>query len=285
MVILVAPKLCTAKDLINVYSSKFNIEFTGLELEYGDDVLDSSNSNIAHSFNHHSTIPNDKKMFPCEAFKYMKDKKLEPQSNFLLSHIDLDVIFGIGWLCGCFPLNNPKFIKMAGLIKEADTGALIEDPVLNRLLFFVNRLKKKCVINNSGVANISSLVLICLGKIRSTICKGYTKEEYPLIPTVNKLKQSNDFISVYGKKFNDFYKNGNKFIICKTHGLSVYGQEEYCTKHNINVSSILKEYFGNEAGGTNTAGGSPRKTKLNMVDFKEFILWFKNRVENGVSYE
>lgn len=280
MVIILSNNYSNTLKVINSYISNMGIEFVGLELEYGKNVITEKQKGISMVCNHHSQVEDKDKKYPCLAYKYIyKDNKRQRYNNFILSHFDLDVIFGIGWLSGIFP-DTKEFVEMSNTVQLADQGfPIMNDKKYHKIRYLVNIFKKNIIISPDGIANIKEIVLGLLVKIKDVIFGDISSKVEKKNTKVEKLNVSTKQINVYGKKYNDYYREGNNFIICKTSNLSVYVDPIFAEQKDIDISKVLQEYFGEEAGGTKTAGGAPRQMELSMGEFYKFIKWFKKYIK------
>lgn len=278
-----------AKDFAEKFFKTKKAHLCAIETEYGNNVLDENNSGISLSLNHHSNSF-EKSFQPSLAYKHptIQKKKFD---NFIISHIDVDTIFGVAWASGIFP-NNRKFIEVSNILSQIDIKGFhnVQVPlqykkIITCIFSIVSKYKKL----------INLTTKICTKEVKKAILKIkdlFYDDEYLEVKYL-KLKEglakyqitkhplSTEKISVYTKRYFDFLINKNDFIISYTRGISIFARDEKSVLKYFDkgLDEILVEYFGVNAGGSFTSAGTSRNEYITKETFYDFVNWFKEKIE------
>jgi hypothetical protein len=282
--------------------------WVAIETEYGGERLDDSHPNVALSLNHHGELQDEKA--PAEAYHLKLKRKYD---NFIISHIDIDTLFGILWTAGWLKKTNVT-LSLAALISIADKHGFhiaekhfkdYDRRIISRYLA-IGYLVNSWVINDDGLLkkDVSKEVHKLLLKIKDIILDGATKEQianYKLwFEKQNKSAKSylinivnlcNDNLLVYRAPFRltTAYNLGdvNGALILqyneqsKTITLSCIDDitaEKYFGKDG--VIEPLQIFFGDQAGGKKAIGGSPRDINLQPEMLNAFLEFLKREYFN-----
>lgn len=278
--------------------------WVAIETEYGKATLDESNPKVDLALNHHGDF--QIKDAPSMVYKNMPNQAYD---NFLVSHIDLDVLFGILWTAGW--LKN-TFItkKLAGIISFADINGfhrigeiLKKEPndIIDRY-YAIGYLVNSWTINDNGLdsKDISKEVHKLLLRIKDIIMKGASEEQIALykqwlnqkeetskkyIQTIwNLCEDSHVFIYRAPFSLTTAYNLGDlhaDIIIqyneqSKSISLSCYNKDIAIRYFgDKGVITPLQLFFGKEAGGKLEIGGTPRNFNTEpeiLGAFQEFLL-------------
>jgi len=291
MLILLCNSYQIAKKAAEDIFQDTKLKVCAIETEYGDNVLNERNKAIGISFNHHSNS-NENHFQPSLAFNHplLKNKKYDV---FILSHIDTDSVFGIGWATGLFP-KITKFIEVARIISEIDVKGFhnVNIPkkytkLINCIFSIVRSYKNlsKYSIKNDCTKLIKKAIL----KIRDLFYNHElvdTRYKYiqQNISNSRKIKDklSTENISVYTSRYNNFKETNNDFLINYTGTISLFCRDEQTVLKYFKdgLVPIIQEFFGIQAGGSLTAVGSGRNYKVSNSEFKEFIKWFNEKLQD-----
>jgi len=276
-----------------------------IECEYGDKVIDENIEGVELAFYHHGEYSDNQP--PCLRWEvYYQLKK--PFDNFIVSHVDLDTIFGIMWASKILkPTDVAK--KIAELVAiqdlngfhyiESEILSTLNDPIKYRFLgigYMLSRFKFED--DNMLCSDYSKAVHKAILKIKDIIIDGVSDDLKNTIDTwlIEKEKEALKLVKNYRKNlFTYFIKNGS------INPLSAYKlpiHEDY-SKINIvynsetgiitiacfnekwakiffgenGVITPLQRYFGNSAGGRVTVGGSPRDKFVTKEEANGFVDW------------
>lgn len=280
-----------AKSLKSHEKDNIRYSICGIELEYGKKVVDEDN-NFDVLLNHHLFAKNKK--IPCLAFD---EKRC---NNFIISHIDSDTIFGIGWVSGYFSYHcNPEQIKIlkeiSKVLSEIDIKGFHNVDIskykkqLSCINSFVSSVKDKIIsMKNIDFTNISSIVINILSKIVETIfnAKKLNIKYNKIIDSMCDVKLNEEYstnlVHVFDKKFNDFNKCvSHEFIIIKNYTISIFGRNSEIVRKYFpkGLVPFLNNFFSN-SGGHFSAAGSARSKNVSNKDFEKFIKAFNDRIES-----
>ena len=156
-------------------------EWVAIETEYGNRTLDNSLDGVALSMNHHGKLQHE----DAPALVYKKHQNMH-FDNFVISHIDLDVLFGILWSAGWLK-PTPVTAKLSEYIAEADINGFhlvykklrnIENPIIHRF-FTIGYLVNSWIVNDNGkdVKDVSKEIHKLLLRIKDIILQGTKKEQ------------------------------------------------------------------------------------------------------------
>lgn len=297
MVVFIASNIKVAKKLLVRVPEKVpGFEFCGIEAEWGDQCLEDGMPGISKVFNHHIVSTN---LPPCMAYKtiYKNDIQIFKSENFIISHIDIDTIFGIGWISGILE-KNEKTIKLSNIIAKMDLegyhkidwdlekDCIKEFEVIMGIINHIKLVIKK--VKYLNYYNCSTLILKSLFKINDFINNQDALEKrYELImkeknsnnhaPT--PLPESNQDVKIYKKKINDFNLGDHSFIVVWNVTLSIYGRDISTVKKYIPEG--LPEFLNKivpESGGQFSAAGTKRKKWIPYNVYKDIVDELKLRI-------
>ena len=288
-----------------------------VECEYGDNVLDESVEGIELAFYHHGKFSDEKP--PC--LRWDVYEKLEkPFDNFLITHVDLDTIFGIMWASKILkPTEIAKKIAELVAIQDLNGFHFVEAEILPKLKdslkyrflgigYILNKFKFED--NNELCADYSKAVHKAILKIKDVIIDGVDAELKKTIDNwlENKEKEVLKLVKNHRKDlFNYFIKSGSinplaayklpihdtfskvNIVYNSETGIVTIGayNEEWAKKlfGEKGVIEPLQKYFGPTAGGRVSVGGSPREKFITKEEADGFVDWlnrnyFDKKVES-----
>lgn len=256
-----------------------------VEAEYGNRSLEMGDEGVVYEMNHHGS----KQHFsaPCSRFEEHGNFK---DSNFVVSHLDLDTIMGIGVVCGLIKKNkkNKSFGEIAEFVDNYGIHRIEEKDnlFLEELDNFQFHLEKNKKYFKEG-ENISGVVRFLINKLNNILENGSDTEELlefhqnkvSLIESLEIKELCSDKLRVF-KTDNistiSQYDYRNLIIQYNsrynTITLSCYN-EDIAIKlfGNKGVLIPLREYFGENSGGKYSIGGGDRNKKYNIEDVENFV--------------
>lgn len=286
MLVLICSDLKHAADSAKKLYTEHNIVSCAVEAEYKTTELNETYEGIGLALNHH--LANG--IQPSKIYEH----KFNIYSSFIISHIDADTIFGIGWVSGIFPLNNEKFKRLSNLISEVDSSGIHNTSIpqdlvkeLQVVFSIVAEAKNKLSqLKYNYKYNITGIVKKAMLKIKDHILdeklleKRYKliKDNLELIPLDKDY--STDKIHVFRNKMNDFLYGKHKFIINYSRSIVVYGRSDKITATYFpkGLPNFLREFFPG-AGGHFSAAGAGRNKRISKDEFDNFIEAFKLRID------
>ena len=272
-----------------------------IECEYGDNALMEPDVDLA--LNHHGKFSDN--LPPSKRYD-LHEKLKDPFDNFIVSHIDLDSIFGILWTSKILkPTEIAKALADLSSIQDLNGFHYLEKHILSDLetavkfrFLAIGHLVSKITIedNDSTIVDVSRIVHKTILKIKDIVVQGvpnYYKDKINdwLInkekEVIKYLEAENDvynfFIASNGINLLSAYKVNGKFkeinIVYqsenRTISLACFSDEVAIKYFGENgVITPLQRFFGSKAGGRLTVGGSPRDEKVNKekaLAFKDFL--------------
>lgn len=300
MLVFIASNYEVAKKLTEVVPKKIpNITFCGIEAEWGSRELDESIPNITKVFNHHGNNIN----IPA-ALAY-KELYLDNQSgftrnyyseNFIISHLDADTIFGIGWVSGFFSYTK-EMIDLSNLIAEIDIKGYhntnipeeytVKFEVIKSIISHAKNSLKKVKFKN--YYNCTPIIIKALNKICTILGNNYLlnkrydlimKEKSSNLFTIVKLPESDDKVHIYNKRINDFSDGEHLFLIIWNITLSIYGRDNDIVKKYIPEG--LPNFLNNimpGSGGQFSAAGTKRKRPIKREDYLKIVKELKLKID------
>ena len=280
-----------------------------IECEYGDKTINEEIEGVELAFYHHGEYSDNKP--PCLRWDVYEQLE-KPFDNFLISHIDIDTIFGIMWASKILkPTDVAK--KIAELVAiqdlhgfhyvESEILPTLNDPIKYRFLgvgYILSRFKFED--DNMLCADYSRSVHKAILKIKDIIIDGVNDELKKTIDTwlIEKEKEALKLVKNYRKNlFTYFIKNGsinplsayklpihddyskvNIVYNSETGVLTIACFNEKWAKKFFGLEGVitpLQKYFGSTAGGRITVGGSPREKFITKEEADGFIEWL-NRI-------
>jgi hypothetical protein len=280
-------------------------EWVAIETEYGQRTLDDSVPGVVLSLNHHGELQEE--LPPAMVYQTL-DKPVR-YDNFIISHIDLDTLFGILWTAGW--LKKTKVTKkLSDIIGAADNlgfhriDSIIQgvDKDIVDKYYAIGYLLRSWVIHDKGhnVKDVSKELHKLLLRIKDVIMDGpppeltFLVEEWfskkndlaqkYLLSVFNLCDKDRLFIFRAPYTLVNAYRINNlkaKIIIhyneqSKSITLSCYDEEtaiKYFGKEG--VLKPLRQFFGDKAGGKITIGGTPRDQQFQpemIMAFFKFLL-------------
>jgi hypothetical protein len=297
-------RVCLAKSYDDAINFLKNVDgaWVAIETEYGDNVLDSNHPKVDLSLNHHGSLQNE----DAPALIYKKHLK-KRYDNFIISHIDLDVLFGILWTAGWLKKTTTTKL-LSKLVATADIyGFHAVAPILETIpqniaerYYAIGYLANSWVINDNGqsLVDISREVHKLLLRIKDIILDGASPEQISLytnwfaeqekaakihLKEIKPLCRGNgDNLFIFRAPFSltTAYEIGNiqaKVIVqyneqSKSISLSCFDEQvahQYFGE--IGVIEPLQKFFGEAAGGKKTIGGTPRDQDIQPEMLSAFV--------------
>lgn len=277
-------------------SNKNNLKVVTIECAFGNKLLDQNIPGVELSIDHHigDTIPSIS--WNIDYSKYKKD-------IIILSHIDTDTIFGLGWVLEEFP-KTEKYKKIGEYISKIDTGGfhsvVFDTPeemyLVNVIYSEVNKLKKSIRYNKFIKINPRYI----LNKIKffmnypDRVHKKYLKIKDALKDLNYRIIREyscKNILVVEGRTI-DFNINPDlDFIINidteKFTSLQIFGRDKETVQKYFGdkgLDYLLSKFFNN-AGGQFLAAGTGRGEKVNNQKINWFLQNFRAMVEKGAKYE
>jgi len=274
--------------------------WVAIETEYGHETIDESCPAVDLSLNHHGDLQH----IEAPALIYKKD--IKRYDNFIVSHLDLDVLFGILWTAGWLKKTTVTK-KLSEYIAFADNFGFhfakskieqLENSKIVERYLAIGYLINSWIINDDGkpIADISKEVHKLLLRIKDIILGGATKEQVALykewfaqqekaakqhLQEIRKIcPLDNLFIFRAPFSLTTAYKLGDieaKIIVqyneqSKSISLSCF--DELISKKYFGKDGViepLKKFFGEKAGGKKTIGGTPRDQNIQPEMLYAFI--------------
>lgn len=296
MIVFISSNFEVAKKLCDKVPKKIpGLEFCGIEAEWGNNELTEEMEGVSKVFNHHGKNENIPAALAFEKI-YFGNYRTYSSEYFIISHIDVDTIFGIGWVSGIFPLTK-KLMDLSRIFASLDINGYHnlkidenykkEFTVIMGIVSHAKKLLKKVKFQN--YYNCTPIILKTLVKINSLINnEKLLNERYNIIlkeENLNKsyenllLKESDNNIHIFNKKINDFNNDKHSFIVSWNLSLSIYGRDKETVKKYIPEG--LPEFLNKispESGGQFTAAGTKRKKEIPKSIYLKIINELKIRI-------
>ena len=276
-------------------------QWVAIETEYGDKVIDGNCPNVDLALNHHGDLQ-------CEdapALVYKKDPKR--YDNFIISHIDLDVLFGILWTAGWLKKTSTtrtlsKYVALADTegFHIAKHRISSQRKEIQERYMAIGYLVNSWVINDNGksLVDISREIHKLLLRIKDIILGGATEEQIQAytkwfneqekaakahlkeIKPLCGSNENNAFIFRAPFSLTTAYSIGDieaRVIIqyneqSKSISLSCFDEEVAERYFGIEgVITPLRKFFGDGAGGKKTIGGTPRDQDIQPEMLSAFV--------------
>ena len=302
MTVFISSNIITSRKIASKFNS-YGMKCIVVEVEYGDESLTSADVGVEDYYNHHHIGPDAKQ--PCLAYKYISELINEDtKQNFIISHIDADTIFGIGWLSGLFKLTDKdsyqKLKNISDIISHNDLNGSHNLPVdliekynvhkeLEVIKSFVIHAKKsiqkvkyKNFYNCSSIIYKTILNIIRIMSNREDLESRYNKIQHSLSKNQREniqLPGSNEKVRIYSKKVNDFNDGTHEFIIIKYAGISVFGRNNEIVKKYFpeGLNNFIRTFF-EFGGGHFAAAGGGRQKIIDKKEFDNFLEKFLERI-------
>jgi len=275
-----------------------------IECEYGENHIDENIDGIVLAMNHHgSQSDNPPPSLQWNVFDKL-DKGLD---NFIVSHIDLDTIFGIMWASKI--LRPTKIAKsIAKLVAEQDLKGFhyMEKNVLPNLEDFIKYrflsigyLISSINIEDHGetIVDVSRVIHKIILKIKDLIIDGPNEDLKNHLKDwlENKIQVAEKYLASSQAGVHFFITEGNinllsayKLKNSESEINIVYNSDSgilsiACFDEDVaekyfgenGVITPLQKFYGPLAGGRKTVGGLPRDMKITKEQansFKDFII-------------
>lgn len=274
----------------------------GIECEWGERTLEEAFLEINHHGDRQGNIP------PSAIFMQNNIKIEEP--IFFFSHLDLDSIMGAMWLMGLLDKTNEIHVGVALLAAYVDT--LGPHYVKEN---WDSEVYKKWVtiglVTNRRCKGLLGDITKELQQIIETIldileCKDI--DNHPLFLEAYEWKTKIAKTAAEKIRYNSAYMLGfvsdrfmlaNYFLLSRVRPIIVQ-YNPYSKKVSISVinkeiaqkvfgekgvEGILKEFFGDKAGGRITIGGSPRFEQIEFDKFKKFVKKVDSLSKKKLTYD
>lgn len=267
------------------------VNSVGIEIEFGSKSATINDVGYVDIFNHHSNTINPKQ--PSLAFT---DSNI--YESFIISHIDADTIFGIGWLSGYFDKNNETLVELSNIISLIDNVGIhkVKQSILDKypkelevIFSVVNEAKAKLnKLRYSGFYNCTPIVKKTILKILDHIQnKELLDKKYSLIRNYKNDIKSSDYLirktekyHIFNKKINNFKEDKHSFIIIYNTSISIYGRDFSTTLKYFpeGLPEFLEKIIPG-SGGHFSAVGSPRAKNINQAQFENVVKLFDQRLK------
>jgi len=278
-----------------------------IETEYGDQyfgVKDGAKIELLHHGKFKKNLPSCLQMIPEKDNKSINHKF----NNFIVSHFDLDTIFGIMW-AGGYLKKTKVAIEISKLVALIDINGFYDFKIniFNQenknhiIILAISSLLSFWTIDKKNPSkDIHKLIL----RIRDYIILGVPEETLKFLDIKND-KEENSFLKQFvkteltlpgilityigGVSLTDRYKFNfieHEMIVQYNSGsnsITLACRNETISKRffgNSGVIEPLKTFFGNDAGGHLNIGGSPRNQKLQIEMLDAFIKFLKRTYFN-----
>lgn len=284
--------------------SKTMTEVIAVETEYGDNYFGKKDGAVLELL-HHGELSNNK-----PASTILIPDNNSPSNykfnNFIISHVDLDTVFGIMW-AGGYLKNTRTARNISELVAYLDTNGFYKfknelldysNPDHIKLLAITSLINFWKINPNSLSKDIHKLILrirdyIILGvspDIQKFLVSGIDEKEFLKditemelsIPKVLVTYISN--ISVTDRYLN----NGLEYDIILqyntgSNSITLACQNEELSKLYFGENGVIEPlqlFFGKNAGGHKSIGGSPRGEKLQIEYLEAFLKFLKRNYFN-----
>lgn len=263
-------------------------DIISIECEWGD----KKPENVKLALHHHGK--DEGNLAPSALYRAKMDLDIK-DPVLLFSHLDLDALFGAMWVCQKLDPQNELHIKIAKLVEIADVYGPHyikenwDDEVYKKWVtcgFIMNRNNRILDLNVTKIVKELMNVMVAIINDDDIDNNPVFEEAYEW-----KTKISKNAISFI--RYNTKYVLGfvsNKFMLSNYNLLSrprpimiqfnpKSGKISMSVVNNElaiklfgegGVDSIMKKYFGPEAGGKTSIGGSPRFKPQSFYEFKQF---------------
>jgi len=275
-------------------------DWVAIETEYGDKTIDKTCSNVKLALNHHGDLQH------MEAPSLVYTQNPKRYDNFIISHIDLDVLFGILWAAGWLKKTEitktlSRYVATSDILGFHVIKELLEltRPEIQERYLAIGYLVNSWVINDNGnsLIDISKEVHKLALRIKDIIIDGATptqisdyqkwfyeqeKAAKKHLIEIKTLCESNKHLFVFRAPFSlttAYQLNEIKADIIvqyneqsKSITLSCFDEviaEKYF--NNKGVIEPLKNFFGPDAGGKKAIGGTPRDLDLQPEMLSAFV--------------
>lgn len=285
MLVFICNSYDKGKEIASIMKRRHQFKTCAVEAEWGNQSLDESSDGVWLSLNHHK--PGGIQPSMVWEINYPKIKA------FILSHLDADSLFGIGWVSGFFP--NTKVMKeISTIIGEIDRNGIHNVDIPNKYLnhincifqivdeakFKINKLKYKNTCNATSIIRkaINTILDIINSKIvlekRSKYLSDLPRSKPDTILADGRIHLFNN------KRVNNFKDSSHDFIVLFNRTISVFGRSDEITKKYFpeGLPDYLKTHF-EMSGGHFSAAGSGRREGIEKIDFDRFLESFTDRVK------
>ncbi len=290
------------KAALNIIQKKDKSNWVAIETEYGDISIGAEQPKVALALNHHGDLQSNEP--PALVYRKISGVRFD---NFIISHIDLDVLFCILWTSGWL---KKTFVteQLSELVAFADTEGFhkvkdfikkntIPNNIVNKY-FAIGYLVNSWVINDNGLEekDISKEVHKLLLRIKDIILNEVTEDQIKTFE--NWFEQQKKIARAHVKEIIELCNEERLFVFrapfslitaydlgetkaviiiqyneqSKSISLGCYDEEiakKYFGKKG--VVEPLQKFFNSEAGGKITVGGTPRNIDIQPEMVQAFI--------------
>ena len=294
-----------AFDLNNAYEIAKNMhnkgyKIVGIEAEWGDKDLKDVFKDTDESLSHHGKFSSNSP--PC--MRWDLYGKYKNNTCFIFSHFDLDSVLGCLILEGRIP-DNPdtrSLTEYIGWVDVVGQHRAHEDyenykrwaSFIINLNSFLNNLKKE---NKNSYIIINEFAKYFNEKLENNEIIQIENENLELeaynaldkaLSIKNKLHvfiSYTSYLSKYCIEYGDYISISEVNIQydSKRKRVSIGVRDEELAKKYFGekgVVGILQKYFGEEAGGRLTVGGSPKNKEVSFTKFIKMVKEIKSRILN-----
>ena len=285
----------------SMYDNGYKI--VGIEAEWGDKDLKDAFNNTIESLSHHGKFSQNPP--PCTRWDLYN--KFKSDTCFIFSHFDLDSVLGCLILEGRIPDNydTRSITEYVGWVDVVGQHRAHEDyenykkwsSLIIDLNLFLKSLKKQ---NKKSYEIINEFAKYFNEQLKNTdkllqIEKNNNAIELDAYNALDKALSVKNRLHVFVSYSNylskyciehDEYTSVSEVNIqydSKRKRISIGARDEEIAKKYFGekgVTGILQKYFGKEAGGRLTVGGSPKNKEISFNDFIKLVKEIKSRMLN-----
>jgi len=296
-------RLCSSyEQAVNV--SKTMTDVVAIETEYGDEYFGKKDGAVLELL-HHGKLSDNKPASTILIPNNYENVNYK-YNNFIISHIDLDTVFGIMWAGGY--LKNTKtarviselvgYLDINGFYKFKNELLDYNNPDHIKLLAITSLINFWKINLNSLSKDIHKLILrirdyIILGvpeSIKKYLLQGINENDF--LKEITELELSIPKILVTyisNTSVTDRYlNNGLEYDMILqyntgSNSITLACQNEELAKKYFGSNGViepLQAFFGKKAGGHKSIGGSPRGKKLQIEYLEAFLKFLKRNYFN-----
>jgi len=284
-----------------------------IECEYGDNTITEDMEGVSLSFYHHGEYADNKP--PCLRWD-VYDTLEKPLDNFIISHIDIDTVFGIMWASKILrPTDIAKEIAELVALQDINGFHYMEAKIIHNLPDYLKYRflgigytlsRFKFDDSEGNCIDFSRAVHKMILKFKDIIVDGITDELKEVIDTwlIEKEKKTLVLIQDYQENFFNYFIKSGSINPLSAYKLSIHPEyakinivynsesglltlaafnEEWAKKifKENGVITPLQKYFGDAAGGRISVGGSPRSKFISKEEADGFVKWLKRSYFNS----
>ena len=297
MIAIISNSYEVSKKIVEKLYTEHNQTFCAIEADYGNSTIDTNCIGVDSYYSHHDSEDSNS-IQPSLTYNEPNNKR-----NFIISHIDADTIFGIGWLSGIF-VKTDKLVEISNMIAQMDSMGFhnMDQIMLEKykkeyevIMSFISHAKKTIQKTKyKRYYNCTPIIMKTLFNIcgvlynEFTLNSRYSKiiKSRETLKVNDKLKESDKDIHIFRKKKNNFNEDTHYFIVIWNISLSVYGRDTATVSKYIpeGLPKFLNKLFPGSGGHFNAAG-TPRNKKITSDYYKILIYELKKRILKGNANE